>query len=102
MLGVHGSHTATALMICFNLDAASNAHSLLHLQTFKEATIFNVQCNETDVVVWTAAEQVKLSNLAVFNKSLTVYGYTVRPPYPSATADIPALASNLLSRSPVN
>ncbi|CAL5226956.1 g9841 [Coccomyxa viridis] len=52
-------------------------HTLLHLQTFEEATIFNVQCNETDVVVWTAAEQVKLSNLAVFNKSLTVYGYTI-------------------------
>ena len=53
------------------------ANRFLHLQTFEEATIFNVQCNDTDVVVWTAAEQVKLSTLAVFNKSLTVYGYTV-------------------------
>ena len=44
---------------------------------FEEATIFNVQCNDTDVVVWTAAEHVQLSKLAVFNKSLTVYGYAV-------------------------
>ena len=53
-------------------------HSLLTSQTFGEATIFNVQCNDTDVVVWTAAEHVQLSSLAVFNKSLTVYGYMVQ------------------------
>jgi len=46
-------------------------------QTIEEATLFQVECNDTDVVVWTAAANVRLSQLAVSNKSLTVHGFEV-------------------------
>ena len=46
-----------------------------------------MECNDTDVVVWTAASNVRLSQLAVSNKSLTVHGFEVswKPSIPPIT-----------------
>lgn len=47
------------------------------VQTPEEANLFNVQCNETDVVVYTVLPNFQLTDVAIPNKSLTVYGYKV-------------------------